>query len=305
MKRKEIKRYSLAIVMVIVLVLATCFVGCGESDKDQNSSIASTTDGVVSEQTSGEPNKPESEVTNSENGKTESEAGNSEVNSSVSSTTSTAPEEPTSSTNSTTSNVTNSNSGNSSGSTSSSGNSTSSSTNIPYDPSVLSITNAVLMHQKRVEIMPGVLTYELSGEVSKAGATPQQRDVFEYGDYKYEYGGSGWRVIVLDTTKTAYGTILESINGKPVNDLWGTFFRCKSLTTAPVIPSTIYTISYTFAGLESLTGKITINATNLEEYNCCFDDTTQPIVLTGSCPLKTLEYIASEYDNVTVDPSLY
>ncbi len=143
-------------------------------------------------------------------------------------------------------------------------------------------------------------------------ATVNDGDVYVYGDYEYRYGcawdtgneewfksrknADSWGVRVLDANKTEYGVILSEINGILVTSLECTF-AYTSITTAPVIPSSITTMYATFEGT-SLTGEVEINATSLTNYEYCLYDTTQPIVLTGTCP--QLADIAAEYDNVTV-----
>lgn len=83
-------------------------------------------------------------------------------------------------------------------------------------------------------------------------------DIYTYGDYQYCYGYSwcttdgswshlcgnertvdGWAVRVIDDSKTSYGTILTGINGGDVVSVYGAFYNCTSLTTAPVIPNGI------------------------------------------------------------------
>ena len=80
-------------------------------------------------------------------------------------------------------------------------------------------------------------------------------DVYDYGDYEYTYNerNQGWHVSLLDKTKSSYGAILESINGKPIIDMNCTFGNCTSLTVAPVIPSTVTNMYETFYNCKSLT----------------------------------------------------
>ena len=86
------------------------------------------------------------------------------------------------------------------------------------------------------------------------GTTPQNNDTYNYGDYTYTYSTvlGGWKVDVIDTTKTEYGLILESINGQPVTSMQGTFSQCYSLTKIPMIPNNITNMSYAFYYCESL-----------------------------------------------------
>ncbi len=121
--------------------------------------------------------------------------------------------------------------------------------------------------------IPDGATYTISatGEILQAGdnfpETVSNKDIYTYGDYEYRYNQSysslnakwmsdttqnGWGVRVLDNTKTTYGTILESINGKPVTDMSSTFEGCTSLVTAPAIPSSVTDMSSTFRDCASL-----------------------------------------------------
>ena len=58
---------------------------------------------------------------------------------------------------------------------------------------------------------------------SNGRTTPQNGDTYTHGDYRYTYMEvyNGWKVAinteVTDKKQTSYGTILESINGKPVD----------------------------------------------------------------------------------------
>lgn len=82
-----------------------------------------------------------------------------------------------------------------------------------------------------------------------------------------------------------------------VTDMRYTFWSCDNLTTAPKIPSSVTNIYCTFQYCRSLTGEVEINAINLDYYDYCFDGTSNPITLTGTCPI--LYTIASQYSNVS------
>ncbi len=145
--------------------------------------------------------------------------------------------------------------------------------------------------------------------------TPQILDMYIYGDYVYVYSATwmmppnrsdnttyskwgyagdkdfgnnhyeGWQVgIASDFTKTSYGEILESINGKPVMSMEYTFDGLTNLTAAPTIPGTVVNMFYTFAGCESLKGAITINATPTK-YSACLSG-TQVTQILGDCQVK-------------------
>ena len=85
-----------------------------------------------------------------------------------------------------------------------------------------------------------------SGEMLPCEYQTKAGDKYTFGDYEYQYSSSGWRVYVLDKTKTEYGVILSHINSAPVTSLYQTFYGCNSIETAPAIPSTITDMSYAF-----------------------------------------------------------
>ncbi len=151
-------------------------------------------------------------------------------------------------------------------------------------------------------------------------STPQTLDRYIYGDYIYVYnaywwrepnmgnntegdafypGGAndelagimdpsydGWLVgLAVDANKTSYGAILESVNGKPIMSMNGTFHGCYNLTTAPIVLSTVVDMSSTFDGCTSLTGSITINATPTEYFGCLGG--TQVTEILGTCGVKS------------------
>ena len=89
-----------------------------------------------------------------------------------------------------------------------------------------------------------------------------------------------------------------------VTSMSSTFSGCTGLTTAPEIPNSVTRMTRTFSGCTNLTGEITINA-NLDGsskwvYGSCFDGTTKPIQLTGTCPILSELAKTSENGNVTV-----
>ena len=72
---------------------------------------------------------------------------------------------------------------------------------------------------------------------------------YEYDDYIYtyvstenEYSDAGWRAVVKDKTKTTYGSLLHSINEKPLTSIAQCFNGCTELTSFSnnfVIPNTV------------------------------------------------------------------
>lgn len=101
--------------------------------------------------------------------------------------------------------------------------------------------------------------------------TPQIGDVYVKGDYKYSYFSDGWHVSAM-SDKSKYSNILENIAGSPIVSIKYAFNECKSLTTAPNIPSTVVDANNAFSGCVSLTdaGILPSNIENAPAmfYNC-------------------------------------
>ncbi len=139
--------------------------------------------------------------------------------------------------------------------------------------------------------------------------TASTGDVFVYGDYEYRYNMSytvyenydgpdvtaqwrvtqsnGWGVRVLDSSKTAYGTIMENINNRTLTDACSAFAECFSLITAPEIPTTA-TMDYIFSGCTSLVdaSKVVINGSENTRngwatFRGCSSLTTPPTIASG------------------------
>ena len=121
---------------------------------------------------------------------------------------------------------------------------------------------------------------------------------------------TGWWVQVVDTDKSSYGQILESICDVPVTSMnytfWSCdnlvdasnihipsgvvearecFWNCYNLTTAPELVSSLKDISYMFASCTSLTGDIVVNC-EPDSYERCFNQTSTTITLSGSSSKK-------------------
>ena len=79
-----------------------------------------------------------------------------------------------------------------------------------------------------------------------------------------------------------------------------TFEYCTALTTAPEIPSSVTNMNSIFKGCTALTGTIEINANPLESFSC-FENTTQPIVLTGRSSMLDTIAATGNNGNVTVE----
>ena len=120
-------------------------------------------------------------------------------------------------------------------------------------------------------VVPEGGTYKLSngtvynsGEQLPCGYGSKNGDIYVYGDYEYCYNyrantnwqynsQNGWGVKVLDKTKTEYGPILETINGKMITNMAGTFYQCANLISIPEIPNSVTEMLRTFAECTALT----------------------------------------------------
>ena len=84
-----------------------------------------------------------------------------------------------------------------------------------------------------------------------------------------------------------------------VTNMESTFVNCTKLSTVSTIPDGVEHMSCTFYGCASLTGEIEINA-NPTDYERCFADTVQPIILTGSSTMLNELAATATNGNVTV-----
>ncbi len=136
-----------------------------------------------------------------------------------------------------------------------------------------------------------------------------------------------WTVMTYDRTKTEYGQIASYVNGRPVTNMYATFYYCDKMTEAPVIPPTITAMTGTFYGCKSLKtapvipenverfmlvfrectaleGDIVFNAKmdkSLEWfYSEAFTGTTAPLNLVGKTPEEDLILIAKASDNKNI-----
>ena len=160
-------------------------------------------------------------------------------------------------------------------------------------------------------LIPEGATYQIkNGDLLVAGdpfpETLTNGDIYTYGDYVYRYKvmGKNWYAKVIDTTKVSYGSILESINGSVVDNLYetfkgctnlttspkihgnissmgGTFIGCTKLSTAPTIPNSVITMSSTFKDCTNLTNfsRFSQNVTNIQSiFENCINITTIPTI---------------------------
>lgn len=103
-------------------------------------------------------------------------------------------------------------------------------------------------------------------------------DKMEYGDYVYYYGAdpdvsrrnikpaatpnTEWGVLAKSNKSEEYGAILATINKLPVTKMDYTFYWCKFMKKAPVIPDGVVSMIGTFfncTGLETYTGSMDAN----------------------------------------------
>ena len=152
-------------------------------------------------------------------------------------------------------------------------------------------------------IIPTGATYTPNGGAVLVGDgtntfpdAPQTGNTYEEGDYTYKYNywynyadnawvsatsQNGWGVRVKDISKTSYGEIVSEIVGKPITNIRFTFYDCKSLTTAPVIPNSVTNMYGTFSGCTSLTTAPIIpnSVTNMYgTFSGCTSLTTAPTI---------------------------
>lgn len=177
---------------------------------------------------------------------------------------------------------------------------------------------------KRNGIIPDGATYTPNSGTALTGNgtntfpdTVQTGDMYEEGDYIYKYNQhydgiswssnpsqNGWGVRVNDTSKTTYGAILSEIAGKPVTNMYLTFYDCRSLTTAPAIPNNVTNMDSTFYDCLALTTAPAIpnSVTDMSYtfYNCT-SLTTTPTMPSSVTNMNSTFYKCS---NLTTAPTI-
>lgn len=100
-------------------------------------------------------------------------------------------------------------------------------------------------------------------------------DIYTTSDYIYTYASykKGWKVEVIDTTKTNYEEILSSIAGVSVTSLVSTFRDCTNLISAPEIPSSVIDMAGAFIRCTSLTNAPEIPS-GVKDMTMAFQDCT-------------------------------
>ena len=120
------------------------------------------------------------------------------------------------------------------------------------------------------------ITMEAGGAFKLLSDTPSYIGaLYSYGDYDYlyiekesefrkitekvsgytlDFFESGWNPFVIDTNKTEYGAVLESINGQDITNMMGTYSECTLLSNISNIniPSTVTYALTLFWGCTSL-----------------------------------------------------
>ena len=110
----------------------------------------------------------------------------------------------------------------------------------------------------------------------------------DIGDYRYTlYDGEYPYAVVgaIDRTKSLYGTIEDYIIYDSVTynvtNMYGCFYECASLITAPTIPDSVTDISYCFDGCTSLTTAPVIPSSVTSISHCfegCISLVTAPVI---------------------------
>ena len=148
------------------------------------------------------------------------------------------------------------------------------------------------------------------GTILNAGdAMPEtglEGDIFTTEDYTYTYGSGGWAVQVNDTTKTAYGSLLSTVNDAPVTSMQKAFFGCSNLVSAPEIPGTILNMQSAFYDCTSLTQAPTIpeGVTDMSYvFRGCTKLKTAPVLPSTVTTLDTAFYNCTALTQAPVIPA--
>ena len=126
----------------------------------------------------------------------------------------------------------------------------------PYGVATLDEAWSVVNAQLAAE---GVTWEEVVTIYAQYGITEDQL-LIEYGLHEDTFEpsvyGKNWNVSLnlelTDRNQTAYGPILESINGMPITNVSKLFYQCNSLITAPQIPNSVTDMTDTFFECTSL-----------------------------------------------------
>ena len=167
----------------------------------------------------------------------------------------------------------------------------------------------------------GTYTVKATNTTLSAGKkfpdAPATGDIYVEGDYEYRYNyyynGSNWTtsatqnswgVRAKDKTKSSYGEIISEIAGKPLTNMTRTFDNCKSLTTAPKIPSNVTKMYGTFGGCTSLTTAPEIPNSVTDMYSTfsgCTSLTTAPKIPSS---VTEMQYTFKNCTSLTTAPDM-
>ena len=173
---------------------------------------------------------------------------------------------------------------------------------------VLAVCNSTVIPVLRDYVkssFPDSKNLEISSSISvdpdSAHGTPAHAETYTSDDYIYTYDSSeaGWSVAVKDKTQTRYEPICETIYGRPVISVNGTFEDCTELIIAPAIPTGVVDVRNAFKGCTALGGIVTIYATPTS-FDGCFSGTVCEIVLGGSGEANDVLVGTATNGNVTV-----
>ena len=177
-------------------------------------------------------------------------------------------------------------------------------------------------------IIPTGATYTPNGGAVLVGDgtntfpdAPQTGNTYEEGDYTYKYNywynyagnawvsatsQNGWGVRVKDISKTSYGEIVSEIVGKPITNIRFTFYDCKSLTTAPVIPNSVTNMYGTFRGCTQLTTAPAIpnSVTNMQDTFADCTSLATPPDMSDATRVTNMRYTFGDCYALTTAPAI-
>ncbi|MBO5912525.1 MAG: sigma-70 family RNA polymerase sigma factor [Clostridia bacterium] len=133
-------------------------------------------------------------------------------------------------------------------------------------------------------------------------------------DESFDTGDSGvtledilgcWTPCVIDRTQESYGSIVTSINGKTINNLFCTFQNCKNMKTAPAIPETVTSISMAYYRCDRLNTAPVIPK-SVKRLSGAFWDTSVSgeVVINGKLDKSTRWYYEYVFNNTYTEINL-
>lgn len=170
-------------------------------------------------------------------------------------------------------------------------------TEVPTEPPTEESTESAAQGE---QIPDGCRYITADGVTLEAGQhmpeTPAIGDSFITPDYTYMYeytlsydtwqpaNAYGWGVAVNDKTQSSYGALRSTICGQPVTRLNYAFYGCSNMTSAPAIPSTVYSLFCAFSGCSSLINAPAIPSgvsTMANTFADCYSLQTAPTIPAG------------------------